>query len=158
MKTLRSTTLICAIAAASMGFSTASFAQRDHDHNRPQLRDGRPGPGGHRGPPVVVHPHNVRPGHHPQMNRPGYRPPVVRPGYYEQRRDAPVYYYNARGPEFRRGGYIPREFRQRQYVVVNHQDHHLAYPPRGHEWVQVGTDYVLIAIATGLIAQIVLSQ
>jgi Ni/Co efflux regulator RcnB len=34
----------------------------------------------------------------------------------------------------------------------------LSPPPRGHEWVQVGPDFVLIAIATGLIAHIVLSQ
>jgi len=31
-------------------------------------------------------------------------------------------------------------------------------PPRGQQWVQVGSDYVLIAIATGIIAQLVLSQ
>ncbi|OGB15435.1 MAG: hypothetical protein A3E51_13110 [Burkholderiales bacterium RIFCSPHIGHO2_12_FULL_67_38] len=68
------------------------------------------------------------------------------------------YYYSARGPEFRRGRYIPREYRNRQYVVVNHRVHHLYAPPRGHQWVQVGTDYVLIAVATGLIAHIVLNH
>ena len=36
--------------------------------------------------------------------------------------------------------------------------HHLNAPPRGHEWVQVGSDYVLIAIATGLIASLVLNS
>ena len=92
------------------------------------------------------------------MNRPGYRPPVVRPGYYEQRRDAPVYYYNARGPEFRRGGYIPREYRNRQYVVNDYRAYRLAPPPRGQQWVQVGGDYVLVAIATGLIANIILNH
>lgn len=70
----------------------------------------------------------------------------------------PHYHYNARGPEFRRGGYVPREYRHRQYVVVDYRSHRLAPPPRGHQWVQVGGDYVLIAIATGIIASIILSQ
>ncbi len=73
-------------------------------------------------------------------------------------RDGHRYYYSARGPEFRRGRYIPREYRHRQYVVVNHRVHHLYAPPRGHQWVQVGTDYVLIAVATGLIAHIILNH
>lgn len=67
-------------------------------------------------------------------------------------------YYNARSPEFRRGHYIPREYRNRQYVVVNHHQHRLHAPPRGHQWVQVGSDYVLIAIATGLIANLILNH
>jgi Ni/Co efflux regulator RcnB len=77
---------------------------------------------------------------------------------YESRHDHRHYYYNARGPEFRRGAYIPREYRNRQYVVVNYRTHHLAAPPRGHQWVQVGGDYVLVAIATGIIASIILSH
>lgn len=68
------------------------------------------------------------------------------------------YYYNARSPEFRRGGYIPYEYRNRQYVVVHPQQHRLSAPPRGHQWVQVGSDYVLIAIATGLIANLILNN
>ena len=52
---------------------------------------------------------------------------------------------------------MPREYRNRQYVVVNHRSHRLSAPPRGHQWVQVGADYVLIAVATGLIAHIVLN-
>ncbi len=68
------------------------------------------------------------------------------------------YYYNARGPEFRRGGYIPYEYRNRQYVVVHPSQHRLYAPPRGYQWVQVGTDYVLIAIATGLIANLILNN
>jgi Ni/Co efflux regulator RcnB len=68
------------------------------------------------------------------------------------------YYYGARSPEFRRGGYIPYEYRNRSYYVNDWRGHHLAAPPRGHQWVQVGSDYVLIALATGLIANLVLNQ
>lgn len=69
-----------------------------------------------------------------------------------------IRYYNARGPEFRRGHYIPREYRGRQYVVTDYRSHRLYAPPRGQQWVQVGGDYVLVAIATGLIAHLVLNR
>lgn len=76
----------------------------------------------------------------------------------EARRNDRFEYYNARGPEFRRGRYIPREFRNRQYYVTNYRVYNLPPPPRGHQWVQVGADYVLIAIATGLIVSILLNN
>lgn len=76
----------------------------------------------------------------------------------EMRRNDRFEYYNARGPEFRRGGYIPREFRSRQYVINDYRTYRLSPPPRGHQWVQVGPDYVLVAIATGLIVSILLNN
>lgn len=76
----------------------------------------------------------------------------------EARRNDRYEYYNARGPEFRRGGHIPREFRNRQYVINDYRAYHLSPPPRGHQWVQVGADYVLVAIATGLIVSILLNN
>lgn len=74
------------------------------------------------------------------------------------RRDGGTFYYGARSPEFRRGGYIPYEYRNRQYYVNDWRSHRLSAPPYGYQWVQVGADYVLIAIATGLIANLILSQ
>ncbi len=68
------------------------------------------------------------------------------------------YYYQARGPQFQRGRYIPVEYRNRQYVVVNPYQHRLYAPPRGQQWVQVGGDYVLVAIATGLIVNLILNN
>lgn len=43
-------------------------------------------------------------------------------------------------------------------MVSNYRMHRLPPPPRSHAWVQVGGDYVLIAIATGLIANIILNH
>ncbi len=74
------------------------------------------------------------------------------------RRDFRRGYYNARGPEFQRGHRIPTEFRNRQYVVNDWRAHRLSAPPRGQQWVQVGSDYALIAIATGVIASLVLNS
>jgi Ni/Co efflux regulator RcnB len=68
------------------------------------------------------------------------------------------FYYNARGPEWRRGHRVPPEYRHRQYVVSNWRAYHLAPPPRGYQWIQVGSDYVLAAIATGIIANLIINS
>jgi len=49
-------------------------------------------------------------------------------------------------------------YNNRQYVVDNWRSHRLSAPPRGHHWVQVGNDYVLAAVATGIIANIFLGN
>lgn len=59
---------------------------------------------------------------------------------------------------FYRGQRMPSEYRQRQYVVSDWRGHHLSAPPRGYHWVQSGADYVLVAIATGVILQLLLSN
>jgi Ni/Co efflux regulator RcnB len=71
------------------------------------------------------------------------------------RRDGP-----GAGPDhaFYRGGRLPPEYRSRQYVVDDWRGHRLAAPPRGYHWVQTGGDYVLAAIATGVIASILLNN
>jgi len=60
--------------------------------------------------------------------------------------------------DFRRGDRLPREYRNRQYVVNDWRGHHLSAPPRGYHWVQTGGDYVLVAIATGVILQLLLNH
>ncbi len=60
--------------------------------------------------------------------------------------------------EYYRGDRLPAEYRHRNYVVNDWRGHHLSAPPRGYQWVQSGSDYVLIAIATGIIAQLLLNQ
>jgi len=64
------------------------------------------------------------------------------------------------GPDhsFRRGDRLPQQYRSRQYVVDDWRGHRLSAPPRGYRWVQVGGDYVLAAIATGVIASLILNQ
>ena len=57
-----------------------------------------------------------------------------------------------------RGERLPPEYRHRSYVVDDWRSHHLYAPPRGYQWVQAGGDYVLVAIATGIIASILLNQ
>lgn len=71
-------------------------------------------------------------------------------------RHEPHYAYGARGPEWRRGGHVPPEYRNRVYVVNDWRAHRLPPPYRGYHWIQVGSDFVLVANVNGVIARIVL--
>jgi Ni/Co efflux regulator RcnB len=71
-------------------------------------------------------------------------------------------YDNSRHDGYRyrmqRGGRLPDEYRGSRYVVNDWRGRHLSAPPRGYQWVQANNDYVLAAIATGLIAQVLLNN
>ena len=68
--------------------------------------------------------------------------------------------WNGAGPDhdLRRGARLPDRYRNHQYVVDDWRGHHLRQPPRGYHWVQTGGDYVLAAIATGIIADLIVNQ
>jgi Ni/Co efflux regulator RcnB len=69
-------------------------------------------------------------------------------------------HYQARVTPHRwqRGDRLPASYRSSRHVVKDWHRHGLRRPVRGHEWISVGRDYLLIATATGLIAQAVLSR
>ena len=60
--------------------------------------------------------------------------------------------------DFHRGDRLPTHYRNSQYVVDDWRGYHLSAPPRGYHWVQTGGDYVLVAIASGLILQLWLTD
>ena len=62
------------------------------------------------------------------------------------------------GHRWNRGDRLPPQYRDRQYVVNDWRGHQLSAPPRGYQWVQNGSDYLLVAIATGIIAQLLLNR
>lgn len=59
---------------------------------------------------------------------------------------------------FRRGAYLEHRYRDRSYVVSDWRSRRLSAPPHGSHWVQANGDYALVAIATGLITQVLLNQ
>lgn len=64
---------------------------------------------------------------------------------------APNYYGNH--ARFQRGGYLPYEYRTQSYYVSDWNAYPGLYaPPYGHQWVQVGSEFALVALASGLIA------
>jgi Ni/Co efflux regulator RcnB len=78
-------------------------------------------------------------------NRWSYGPPP--PAYYNNPSYRPGY------SSWRRGSVLPPYYRG--YVVSDYSRYHLRPPPRGYAWYQAGDDYLLAAIASGLIFEII---
>jgi Ni/Co efflux regulator RcnB len=64
------------------------------------------------------------------------------------------------GPDhsWHKGDRLPDSYRSNQYVVNDWQSRHLRQPPSGYHWVNVNGDYVLAAVATGVIADLLLNN
>ena len=155
--------VIPALLAALAGASVPAFAQdryhgerergerhgqreRDHDRDRDRQYDRRD------------ERHDGRHDGRHDERREGYRAygggRYGSQGWGEERR------WNGAGPahSFRRGERLPERYRHQHYVVNNYREHHLRPPPRGYYWVQTGNDYVLAAIATGVIADLIINR
>ncbi|MFT3721386.1 RcnB family protein [Pseudorhodoferax sp.] len=131
--------LLSAAAASVLGLSGSLAAAQPRGHDRDDRdrppgkdRDFGRGPGPHRGPDR-------------------WDPPQRHGQFHPDRRDGPPH-------RWQRGERLPPAYRARYYVVDDWRGHRLQRPPRGYHWVQVGADYVLIAIATGIIAQVILAR
>jgi Ni/Co efflux regulator RcnB len=62
-------------------------------------------------------------------------------------------YYRPGYAAWRRGGELPPYYRG--YVVNDYYRYRLRPPPRGYAWYRAGNDYVLAAITTGIIFDII---
>ncbi len=132
---MKSKALVCAITLATLSFGSLSFAQGDDRRGRgaePQRFEQRG-----------------------SMHRDGRDFNARHVDRRDARHDR---YADARGPRFHRGDRVPAEYRHRGHAMNNWRAQHLNAPARGQQWVQVGADYALIAIATGVIAQLVLNR
>jgi len=134
--------MISALAAALVSAAAPGFAQdRDHrgdrDHDRYSQRDNDRRDDGRRND--------------------NDRRDNDRRDYDGRRNDR---HWDGAGPshDLRRGGRLPNQYRNRQYVVDDWRGHRLRQPPRGYHWVQTGGDYVLAAIATGVIADLIINS
>lgn len=70
---------------------------------------------------------------------------------------APSHYHRPHGyyaRSWQRGHYLPTAYYAPSYYV-DYRPYQLAPPPYGHHWVRVGSDVLLVALATGLIADAV---
>jgi Ni/Co efflux regulator RcnB len=57
--------------------------------------------------------------------------------------------------DWRRGGRIERGDWDRGERVRDYRRYHLSRPPRGYEWRRVDNNYVMAAVAGGLIASVI---
>ncbi|KAF1021405.1 MAG: hypothetical protein GAK30_01890 [Paracidovorax wautersii] len=155
----------CALAAALMVAGAAAQAQHQ-GFGQGGPRGEQRGDGGYAsrdmGPPgqsrgAYRHPsqrdyrHGYRPGS-PRHAGPRYAPPPP-----------PRYGYSHGYPSPRvgvyPGGYLPPAYRHRYYVVDQWRGYpRLTPPPRGYHWVQIGGDFALVAIASGIIASIIMAN
>lgn len=126
-----------------------------HEHRGGGHRQARHEPRRHR--PSYQHHHRPperRHGPPPRSHRPVYGPPVHYTRHYRYR--APSYYApppGYRSVRWSRGHYLPRPYYAPVYVV-DYRPYRLAPPPYGHHWVRVDNDVLLIALATGLIVDV----
>ncbi|MFT4021913.1 MAG: RcnB family protein [Acinetobacter sp.] len=67
------------------------------------------------------------------------------------REDLPRPYQN-----WHEGDRVPPKYRDRDYYIDDWRARELPPPPPDHRWLLVNGDYVLVAIATGVITQILL--
>lgn len=142
---------IVLISAVLAPFATVTAAERGHgarDYRAGQTRD-------------THYRDNRAPNYRDQRAAPAR--PAVRPhgrpaarSYAPPRRYAGPRYNPPRGyrhQEWRRGHYLPSHYRAAPYVV-DYRAWRLAPPPRGYHYVQVDDRAVLVAITTGLIAEV----
>jgi Ni/Co efflux regulator RcnB len=185
MKTQR---IVAAVAAASLLMSGGAFAQTSGVTEQTYAEQGRQNPNGPVKTPEQLRNDQraiQQTQREDQRNQQRYGQRDYRGdqhdnrGYdnrgYDNRRYAPSG-YDSRSYGYHDGGYrgqgrgvgpnhawyrgdrMPYEYRTRHYVVDDWRSHHLYAPPRGYQWVQSGGDYLLVAVATGIIASILLNQ
>lgn len=132
---MKSKMIVSALIAISIAASGSALAQRGNDnHDRND--------------------HNDRNDHgqqHEQHDSDGRRDDARKFKRDDSRGGGPKH-------DLRRGQRLSQEYRDQRYVVNDWKARHLNAPPRGHQWVRAGNDYVLAAIATGVITQILLSN
>ncbi|MES2106070.1 MAG: RcnB family protein [Pseudomonadota bacterium] len=136
-------TIVSAIMAMSLGLGNVAYAQHDNqrdDRGRAERNDNQRGDGDQR---------NNRGNRYERDNSDEGR--VYAEGSHNDR-------YQGERHRYQKGERLPPEYRGRQYVVENWREHRLSPPPRGYQWVQSGGDYVLAAVATGLILQVLLNN
>ena len=59
---------------------------------------------------------------------------------------------------WQRGQRLDARYRGNGYYVSDYRRHGLRAPPRGYRWQRVDDSYVLAAIATGLIASVIIAN
>lgn len=148
---MRAKAVLAAVTAAVLAIgSTTAFARPGDDRGPDRQHDRRHDHDRDRG---ARHDHRDGPRHWQGRDH-RHVAPVVRhvpPGHAHWRGAGPRH-------DIYVGKRLPAYYRGPVYVVNDWRGHRLAAPPRGYHWVQTGADYVLIAVATGIIAQIVLAQ
>lgn len=60
--------------------------------------------------------------------------------------------------DWKKGHQVPQHYRDDRYAISDWRQHDLPAPARGQRWMEVNGDYVLMAVATGVIASIIIGH
>lgn len=60
-------------------------------------------------------------------------------------------------PHWSRGDRLYSSYRQPQYYVTDYRRYHLRRPPHGYRWTRVNNDFILVAISSGIIADVMMN-
>lgn len=157
VKTLASALLSAALLCGGM----SALADPDHDRGGPPRGERAP-PGHFEGRPAEPHPGPA--GYHRPEEPQGWnqRPAAVDRGAYQHNFQAARSYRI--GPYHRPAGFVarhwvfgqvlPRPYWVAQYILADYWLFGLEIPPAGYEWVRVGGDALLVAVASGEILQV----
>lgn len=142
---MKRTLISLAVALSCMGMVTTAFADGRHYRGdrapHAQRHDGR----------HFQHPNYRQNYRGPAHKRRGPPPVVIYHG-------PPQVHHHYHDRQWSRGARLPAQYRQPRYVVHDWRHRHFRRPPSGHQWVRVGTDYLLVGIATGIILDAVLNR
>ena len=83
--------------------------------------------------------------------------PVLALAQHDDYHDAHHQHYVHHG-EWKRGYHMRSEDWNRGERVEDYRTYHLNAPPRGYEWREVDGNYILAAVATGIIASVVVAS
>lgn len=144
---MKKTILACLITLFTISTSLSTVAYADgpdgHQGQQWQPRQGGNNNGDHRGQGKQEGPgRSESRGHEPRGNAHGGE------------RD----HFAWNGHNFRRGHPAPQRFRGDAYRVHDWRARGLREPPRGQYWSYIDGNYVLIAVATGIITSIIMGS
>lgn len=131
------------LIVTTLGLSSVAMAQPGQPDQGPQ--NGQPtkmqqqpgnGENGHRAPP----------GHAQRSSRPSQNGP-------QQALKGPQPHQ-----DWHQGGKMPQDYRDDRYAVSDWRAHQLPEPAHGQRWMEINGDYVLVAVATGVIASIMIGH
>lgn len=107
----------------------------DHQYDQPRYNQGNQGP--------------------QQFDQRDHGPNQLHPqGHVYAKHDGP----RDNNSQWSKGQYMPKQYRSSHYYVNDWKRKQLPSPPRGHRWLNVNGDYILVAVATGVISSILLHQ
>jgi len=134
---MKKTTIAVTLAGVMIALASAGVQARDHHR-------------GHGGP-KFNHPH----AHH-HKGKHAHKHAHKGPRHAHRGRGPVVSYGGPPPHRWARGQHLPSHYRHGHYRVVDWRHYHLGAPAPGHYWVNVGSDFLLVAAATGVIASIIL--